>query len=160
MAGPVFPLRTAEQTSTVGTTRPYVLIGALPGESTYNAAVANGDWLYIEVSDGVRKEISKAIFTAPNQLAPFQYLSTSNAGGAVNWPASVRPVIRALITEPSEPGGVETAGFWAAVELGTIPDFGDLSEQVAKTADMGDLSVILTDDPAPAIDQIDLGVGA
>lgn len=94
----IYADRVYEWSSTTGTNRPYVLGGAFPGNERFNAVCSNGDEVYIEATDGVRKEISLSTYSS-NTLTPTTYISTSNGGAAVNWPSSIRPLIR-LIQQP------------------------------------------------------------
>lgn len=142
MAGPIFVDRVAEWSNTIGTTRPYVLKGALPENQKFYSNITSGDWCYIEVVDGVRKEISKARFTAPDLLLPFEYLNTTNSNSMVNWPNGIRPLIRMIYNPAYYVNNIQDDVFWDATELGTVVDFGDLREQAYRNVDMGSFEII------------------
>lgn len=88
----------AEITATSGTTRPYVLGGAIPNSATFSSRLSDGDECYYYITDSVRSERGLAVFTAPNKLTPSYVTSSTNGNAAVSWPTTGQRIISLQVT--------------------------------------------------------------
>lgn len=145
MAGPVFYENVSEISLTSGTSRPYYLNGAVAGSRPLLGTVADGDWGYFEITNGVLWETIKGQFFEPNRLEVIdgQPIAGSDGIANVNWPASGQRVIRLISSGATEAGDEELRGlaFWTALAAEVITDLGTFSEGVTQVIDDGSFSV-------------------
>lgn len=85
MVAPIFRDRVEEGTSTTGTGA-LTLSGASTGSRTFNSAVPSGSTIEFCIDDGINDwEVSRGVFTSPDQLSRATVLSSANDGNLVNF---------------------------------------------------------------------------
>lgn len=85
MVAPIFRDRVEEGTSTTGTGT-LTTTGASLGSRTFNSAVPTGSTIEFCIDDGANDwEVSRGVFTSPDQITRATVLSSSNSGNLVNF---------------------------------------------------------------------------
>lgn len=164
MPGPVFFENVQEFTTTAGSSRPYYLNGSVSGGSRgLFGTMADGDWAYFSVTDGVRWETIRGEFHEPNRVEIINGVPVAGSSGIdnVDWPTSGQRIISLISAGQTADGSVivspeeDDFQFWSSVMAGLIFDLGTISETSSQIVDMGLISGV--DDDSASLD-IDLGL--
>lgn len=149
----------AEYTQTSGTTRPYILSGAVAGYLSFAEALSDEDELNFYIFDGARFERGVGRYRILSAtIDTIRLTSSSNFGNPVVWPTSGHRIIRLEVAAASYLLNMQDT-LWRMIDTAVLTDLGTATDQAAVAHDMGRLSGSLSDIADDTLDSVDLGRG-